>query len=101
MDVTQPAVAEQVRQLERDLGVQLFVRLGRGLRLTEAGAAFVVHARRVIAASDEALESVADMNSLRGGTITFGAFGAPAYYGFADALNEFASRYPNVQLRLR
>ncbi|MEV6986009.1 LysR family transcriptional regulator [Sphaerisporangium sp. NPDC051017] len=101
MHVTQPAVAEQIRQLERYLGVELFVRLGRGLRLTDAGAEFAVHARRVIAASDEAEESVADLRSLRSGTITFGTFGAPAHYRFADLINEFATRFPAVQLRLR
>jgi DNA-binding transcriptional LysR family regulator len=101
MNVTQPAVAEQIRQLEKYLGVELFVRLGRGLRLTDAGAAFAVHARRVIAACDEAEESVADLRSLRSGTITFGAFGAPAHYRFADLINEFASTFPGVQLRVR
>lgn len=101
MNVTQPAVAEQIRHLERYLGVELFIRLGRGLRLTDAGAEFAVYARRVIAASDEAEESVAELRTLRRGTITFGAFGAPSHYRFADLINEFASRFPAVRLRLR
>lgn len=101
MGVTQPAVAEQIRQLERDLGVDLFVRLGRGLRLTDAGAEFATHVRRVIAASEEAEASIADRRDLRGGRVTFGAFGAPSHYRFADLINEFASRFPAVQVRLR
>ena len=101
MQVTQPAVAEQVRQLERFLQVDLFVRLGRGLRLTQAGEEFVVHARRVVAAAEEAQRSVAGMRELLGGTVTFGAFGAPAYYGFAELLRGFAIAHPAVKLRLR
>lgn len=101
MHVTQPAVAEQIRQLERFLRVDLFVRLGRGVRLTEAGREFVVHARRVIAAADDAEDSVAQMRSLLGGTITFGAFGAPAHYRFAELIEDFSERYPAVRLRLK
>ena len=101
MRVTQPAVAEQIRQLERHLGVELFARLGRGVRLTDAGAQFLDHARHVAAATDEAEASVAAVNDLRGGTITFGAFGAPAHYGFADLIEEFASSFPHVRLKLR
>lgn len=101
MQVTQPAVAEQIRQLERFLRVDLFIRLGRGVRLTEAGREFVVHARRVIAAAEEAEDSVAQMRALLGGTITFGAFGAPAHYRFAELIEDFAARYPAVRLRLK
>jgi DNA-binding transcriptional LysR family regulator len=100
MHVTQPAVAEQIRQLERFLRVDLFLRLGRGVRLTEAGREFVEHARQVIAAADDAQDSVAQMRSLLGGTITFGAFGAPAHYRFVELIEDFAHRYPAVRLRL-
>jgi DNA-binding transcriptional LysR family regulator len=101
MHVTQPAVAEQIRQLERYLRVDLFVRLGRGLRLTAAGEEFLLHAQRVVAAAEEAQNSVAQMRSLLGGTVTFGTFGAPAHYGFADLIRRFAEDYPAVKLRLR
>lgn len=101
MHVTQPAVAEQIRQLERFLRVDLFVRLGRGLRLTEAGQQFVVHARRVVAAADEARDSVVQLRDLLGGTITFGTFGAPAHYRFAELIESFAEAYPAVRLRLK
>lgn len=101
MQVTQPAVAEQVRQLERSLKIDLFVRLGRGLRLTQAGEEFRVHARIVTAAAEEAQNSVAGMRKLLGGSVTFGAFGAPAYYGFAQFIREFAEAHPAVRLRLK
>ncbi|SEB66108.1 LysR family transcriptional regulator [Microbacterium hydrocarbonoxydans] len=101
MLVTQPAVAEQIRQLERFLEVDLFVRLGRGVRLTSAGEEFLIHARRVVAAAEEAQNSVAGMRQLLGGTVTFGSFGAPAHYGFAELVRDFAAAHPAVRLRLK
>ncbi|WP_432990854.1 LysR family transcriptional regulator [Dactylosporangium sp. CA-233914] len=101
MQVTQPAVAEQIRQLERFLKVDLFVRLGRGIRLTQAGEEFLPHARRVVSAAEEAQRSVAGMRALLGGTVTFGAFGAPAHYHFAALIRDFATAHPAVRLRLR
>ncbi|MFD5224219.1 LysR family transcriptional regulator [Microbacterium sp. NPDC058342] len=101
MLVTQPAVAEQIRQLERFLEIDLFVRLGRGIRLTPAGEEFLVHARRVIAAAEEAESSMAGMRKLLGGTVTFGSFGAPAHYGFAELVREFAVAHPAVRLRIK
>jgi DNA-binding transcriptional LysR family regulator len=101
MDVTQPAIAEQIRQLERHLQVDLFVRLGRGIRLTQAGEEFVVHARRVVAAAEEAERSVVEMRGLLGGTVTFGAFGAPAHYRFAELIRAFAAAHPAVRLRIK
>lgn len=101
MQVTQPAVAEQIRQLERFLEIDLFVRLGRGLRMTQAGEEFLIHARAVVAAAEEAQNSVAGMRQLLGGTVTFGSFGAPAHYGFAELIREFAEAHPAVRLRLK
>ena len=55
---TQPAVSDQVRRLESELGVSLFARAGRGLTLTSAGRVFLSHAERVTEAADDALTSV-------------------------------------------
>jgi DNA-binding transcriptional LysR family regulator len=55
----------------------------------------------VVAAAEEALNSMAQVRSLQGGTVAFGAFGAPAHYGFAGLIRDFATTYPDVQLRLK
>ena len=46
--VTQSTLSHGLRQLEQELEIQLFDRLGRGLRLSQAGAAFRVHAARAL-----------------------------------------------------
>ena len=100
LHLTQPAVAEQVRRLEGALGTDLFVRLGRGVRLTSAGEAFVEQARRVLTAADEARAAVADVKELRAGTHAFGGFGAAGAYGLADVLARFAADHPRIALRV-
>ena len=68
-------VSEQVRRLEAELGVALFLRVGRGLVLTEAGKTLRPHAEAVLEAVREARESVVAVRELRGGTASFGTFG--------------------------
>ncbi|MCJ1676551.1 transcriptional regulator CynR [Streptomyces sp. APSN-46.1] len=78
--VSQPTLSQQVKQLERSMGVQLLDRTGRSVRLTDAGAAYVPHARRALrdlAAAERAVLDVADLS--RGGlrlamTPTFTAY---------------------------
>ena len=52
---TQPAVSQQMRRLEAELGQALFRRIGRGSELTAAGVRLVSHARRLLAVHDETL----------------------------------------------
>ncbi len=63
LHIVQPAVSQQVRRLERELGVQLFGRTTRSVALTEAGQRFLPHARAVLAAADRAADSVAEFRS--------------------------------------
>jgi DNA-binding transcriptional LysR family regulator len=100
LDVSQPAVAEQVRNLERILGIELFVRAGRGVRLTTAGSAFAERAPAVLRALDEAVVSVDDVRAVRTGTLAFGLLSTPEAYGIDRFASAFARRHPGVALRL-
>src|SRR5689334_6313133 len=57
--VAQPALSEQIRRLERDLGVRLLERTTRRVELTAAGEALLVRARRILAEADAALADAA------------------------------------------
>ncbi len=98
--VAQPSLSEQVRQLEAELGVELFARVGRGIALTEAGRALRPEAERVLAGVEQARDVVRDVRELRGGTLSFGMFGTASDYLIADLVGDFRRRYPDVGLRL-
>ena len=100
LDVSQPAVAEQVRNLERTLGIELFVRAGRGVRLTAAGSAFAERAPAIIGALEAALGSVREVRAVRSGTLAFGLFATPEAYGIDRYAAAFAHDHPGITLRL-
>jgi DNA-binding transcriptional LysR family regulator len=58
LHLSQPTVSERMARLERDLGKQLFLRSGRGVRLTPAGERLLPYAERCLALADEALAVV-------------------------------------------
>jgi DNA-binding transcriptional LysR family regulator len=100
LHLAQPSLSEQVRRLEAELGVQLFARVGRGIRATEAGESLRPHAERTLAAAEAARESVVAVRELRGGIATFGTWGTARYYPGTEMVAEFRRRHPEVRVRL-
>ena len=100
MHLAQPSLSEQVRRLEAELGVQLFARLGRGLRATEAGETLRPHAEQTLAAAEAARESVVAVRELRGGIATFGTWSTARYYPGTEIVAEFRRRHPEVRVRV-
>ncbi|WP_372787760.1 LysR family transcriptional regulator [Paraconexibacter sp.] len=98
--LSQPSLSEQVRRLEGELGVELFHRVGRGLVPTVAGITLRDHAVSVLAAVEEARESVSAVRELRGGTATFGTWGTARYYPGTEIVADFRERYPGVRVRI-
>jgi DNA-binding transcriptional LysR family regulator len=97
---TQPAVSDQVRRLEQELGVSLFARAGRGLTLTSAGRVFLGHAERVTAAAQDAIASVG-RRAAGDQMLTFGTFRNAPYYDIAALADMYCSRNPEARLRMR
>jgi DNA-binding transcriptional LysR family regulator len=97
--MAQPSLSEQIRRLEAELGVALFARVGRGLRLTEAGRLLLPHAERTVDAAREAAESVREVRDITGGTVSFGTFSSAHHYLLVALLQDFRREYPNVRVR--
>ena len=80
MEITQPAVSIQVQELERFLGVTLFHRRPRGLRITEAGEAVLAYSLQIFALSSQLMETVQEMEDLQSGRLVLGASSTPGEY---------------------
>jgi DNA-binding transcriptional LysR family regulator len=100
LNLAQPSLSEQIRRLEAEMGVPLFVRAGRRLELTEAGRRLRPHAERTLAESQAALDSVREMRDLTGGTVAFGTFGSAHYYLLGGLVQDFRTRHPQVRVRV-
>src|SRR5712664_3910116 len=74
--VTQPALTARIQALEKELGEALFVRTGRGVRLTDAGRVFLPNAERAVQAVDDGRQALSDLRSASAGRLALGA--APA-----------------------
>jgi DNA-binding transcriptional LysR family regulator len=98
--IAQPSLSEQIKRLENELGVTLFVRTNRRLVLTEAGQLFLPSAQRAVAAVGEAAESVRGIRTLTGGTVAFGTFSTAQHLLLTDLIAEFRARHPQVRVRV-
>jgi DNA-binding transcriptional LysR family regulator len=98
--LTQPALTQRIQTLERELGIQLFKRNAREVRLTPAGEAFIEHARGLVQAEDRALLALSDYASgilgrLRIAYLTLWDAGLPA-----NIVGEFRRRHPAIKLEM-
>jgi DNA-binding transcriptional LysR family regulator len=100
MGYTPSAVSQQVRALEREVGAVLLERRGRGVTLTEPGAALARHARRVAEALDAAEAEVHAIAGLRAGTLRLGWFSTAGATLVPRAIARFRERFPEVGLVL-
>lgn len=95
---SQPAISQMVRRLEERTGTALVERLGRTVRLTEAGAVLARHAGPVLAALEAAESEVASIAGLRAGRIRLMAFPSASSTVVARALALVKQRYPDVDV---
>lgn len=98
--IAQPSLSEQIRRLERALGVSLFTRTNRKLILTEAARILVPYAERTLAAAQEAAAAVDPVRNLTGGSVSFGTFSSSHDLINVDLITEFRALYPGVSLRI-
>jgi LysR family cyn operon transcriptional activator len=100
LHMAQQSLSEQVKRLENELGVPLFVRAGRRLELTEAGHLLRPEAERTLASAADAREAVRELRTLTGGTVSFGTFGSAHHYLLTDLVRDFKRRHPQVRVRV-
>jgi LysR family transcriptional regulator, carnitine catabolism transcriptional activator len=100
LHVAQPSLSQALRSFETELGAELFHRVGRGLRLSAAGRAFVGPARQALRALDEARSAIAGVAGLTTGTLEMAALATLAVDPMAPLIGRFRELHPGVQVRV-
>jgi DNA-binding transcriptional LysR family regulator len=99
--VAQPALSQQIRKLEDELGVGLVDRTTRRVALTPAGEALVARARRVLAELDAADAELQQLTGLLTGRVTIGITTTPGPLDLLPLLERFHALHPGVELVVR
>lgn len=98
LHLTQPALSQQIRRLEDELGVQLLQRTQRRVALTESGRLFLEKTRLVLTHADTAVRSVQRANRGEIGELSIGFVGSATLGILPEVLKVFRRRFPQIQL---
>ena len=99
--LTQPALTARLNALERDIGTRLVVRRRGGVRLTEAGRAFLPYAERALQAVDEGRLVLGELRGGAAGHLAVCASPIVSTYALPAILNRFSQTNPGMQVAVR
>jgi DNA-binding transcriptional LysR family regulator len=99
--ISQPPLSNQIKQLEEELGVQLFKRSSRGVRMTDAGEVLLGDARRIFVQLEQTTRVVQRVGHGEVGRLTLGFVPSASNEVLPSILRKFRQRFPDVELFLR
>jgi LysR family transcriptional regulator, low CO2-responsive transcriptional regulator len=99
LHISQPAVSAQIKNLERETGLQLLSPQGRGILLTEAGATLAEEARRLFALESRIEQTIADYGKGTRGRLYVAATYLPANFLLPRVIARFKQQYPRIELQ--
>lgn len=100
MFISQSSLSKHIQSLERDLGVTLFERTTRSIKLTEIGVAFLDYAQKIADLSDEARIAIDDIRNKSSSSLTIAAMINPQNYDLKKFLLSFTEAYPDISFQL-
>ena len=98
LSISQPPLSVAIKQLEENIGAQLFERTSKGVRLTPAGAHLLPRARQLLALSQQAAQETRDIGHGVRGHLRLGFVGSALYRGVPQALATFQQQHPLVRV---
>ncbi|WP_266171208.1 transcriptional regulator CynR [Dyella subtropica] len=101
LHVSQPALSQQIKQLEETFGVPLFDRTGRVTRLTDAGEVYLRYAHRALQDLEAGKRAIHDVQALSRGTLRIAMTPTFTSYLVGPLVASFHRRYPNITLTVR
>jgi LysR family transcriptional regulator, cyn operon transcriptional activator len=100
LHVSQPTLSQQIGQLEKEIGAQLFDRAGKKVRLTPAGALFCDYARRAVREMESARVALDELDGLKRGEVSVGVVQTVNSYLVPEIAARFGMAHPGVTLRV-
>ncbi|SEW50117.1 LysR substrate-binding domain-containing protein [Chitinophaga arvensicola] len=95
--ITQSTLSQQIKQLENELGMLLFDRIGKHVHLTEAGGVFLLHARQILLDVEKGRQAIQDLQNMLSGDLRIGV--TYAFTSFLlPALTTFPVKYPGISI---
>jgi LysR family transcriptional regulator, hydrogen peroxide-inducible genes activator len=98
--IAQPSLSQQVRKLEDELGGRLFDRLGRTIRLTQLGEAFLPRAKAILRQVSAAKSEIQELAGTERGKLVIGSIPTIAPYFLPSYLASFARNFPHIQVNV-
>lgn len=97
--ITQSTLSQQIKQLEEELGMLLFDRIGKHVRITEAGHIFLTHARKILMDIQKGKQAITELNNAATGELNIGVS-----YAFTSSLfpvlAPFSTKYPGIKISI-
>lgn len=98
--MTQPAISQQIAQLESDLQVTLFYRTKKGVILTPLGETLLTYVTKALEALEKGVNLVEEQQKLQDGKLTIGVGDTISRYFLLEHLAKFKQKYPKIKLKV-
>ncbi|RVI28542.1 LysR family transcriptional regulator [Sinorhizobium meliloti] len=100
LNISQPPLSQQIRDLEAEVGTRLFERSSRNVELTEAGANFLEHARMILGQVEHAVQQARAIGSGQVGTLNIATTGSVLLGPLSNLIARFRGAWPGVFVRI-
>ena len=100
MYISQPSISQSINELEIELGVKLFDRIGKKLYLTHEGEVFLNYTRRILNLYDESVKTIRDINLNEKGKLVIGASTTIGIYILPEIIKDFSNKFKDIEISL-
>ena len=100
LHLSQPTVSHQIKVLESELGVTVFIRSSAGLQITEAGRSLIPWARRLLKDASDLKDTMASLQAEIAGELRISCSTTPGKYILPHMAARFSKRYPGIKVRI-
>lgn len=100
LHISQPAVSQNIKTFENEIGFQLFVRTNKGVKLTNEGLEVFNYCKNIFRQVDSLNQTLQDLSTLEAGILNIGASDTICKYYLIDILKKFEEMYPKIRYRV-